>query len=125
WGIGAGVAVALVDLVTRELARITHEPDLATALDTLDLAANFGLFGWAGYRAAQALREFRPGLEAAVLAGVVTGVFAVVYNVVRYPDILTGSHVVQLMAWNIIYASLGGVMGAWLGCRAGSRPPTG
>jgi hypothetical protein len=123
WIVGTSLAVAAVDVLTIELVRSVRDADLAVALDTLDLAANFVLFGWAGYRVARARRAFRAGLEAAVLAGVVVGLFAVAYHLVRPVAPFVGSHAVQLLAWNVIYAALGGLVGAGLGWRAALRPP--
>jgi hypothetical protein len=123
WVLGTSLAVVAVDVLTSELVRLVRDADLAVALDTLDLAANFVLFGWAGYRVARARQTFRAGLEAAVLAGLLVGLFALAYHVVRPVAPFVGSHAVQLLAWNVIYAALGGVVGAWLGWRAALRPP--
>jgi hypothetical protein len=124
WGLGAGVAVALVDILTRELIRIAQNADLATALTVLDYWANFALFGWAAYRVAAVVRMVRPGLETAVLAGLVAGSLAVAYDLVRHLDTLTPNSIVQVLAVNVIFAALGGVAGAWLGSTR--RPdPTG
>ncbi|HLI25838.1 MAG TPA: hypothetical protein VKZ60_02125 [Chloroflexota bacterium] len=123
WVLATSLAVALIDTAIAELVRLAHDADLATELETLDLVANFALFGWAGYRVARAWRAFRPGLEAAVLAGLLVGLVAVAYTLVRALEPLTYSDLVQLLAWNVLYAALGGVVGAGLGWRASSGPP--
>lgn len=117
WGAGAGVAVALVDILTRELIRIVQNPDLATALDVMDLYATWALFGWAAYQVAGTFRELRAGLEAAVAGGLVTGALAVAYYLVRQPETVTAADAVQRLAINVLWAAGAGVAGAWLGTR--------
>lgn len=125
WALGAGVAVALIDMLTRELIRVTHNVDLATALDLVDLCANFGLFGWAAFRVASTLRDLRAGLEAAVLAGLVAGILAVTYYLVRHASSLVAADVVQLLALNVVFAAVGGGAGAWAGSQRRPSTPDG
>jgi hypothetical protein len=89
----------------------------------MDQMVNLALFGFASFRVAAASGTWRPGLEAAVLGGLVTGSAVVVYEVVRGTEALTVAHTVEAMAWNIVLAAMAGALGAWVGSARRLEPP--
>ena len=125
WGLGIGLAIALVDVLAGELGRGVTNVDLTAAIELVDLLVNLGLFGLVGFRVARALGDLRSGLESAVLASLVVGVVQIVYQLVRAPVALTAVAAVSILAYNIVLAAAAGAMGAWAGSRTrGEIPPS-
>jgi hypothetical protein len=125
WGLGAGIAIALVDLLASEITRGITDGDLAAAIWLLDLLVNLGLCGLAGYRVALARRELRSGLEAAVLAGLLAGIGGLVYQLARGGEPMEPSEIVFLLAWNVVLAAAAGALGAWGGSSGSPDAPPG
>ncbi|HZR99224.1 MAG TPA: hypothetical protein VFE37_10980 [Chloroflexota bacterium] len=121
WGLATGVAIACVDLLALQFIRHVNDEDVVAAITLVDVLISLGLCGWAGYRVARALNELRPGLEAAVLAGIVAGAAAAAtsyYLPLEEPSV---SEAVNLVAQNILFAAAAGSLGAWAGSMR--RPP--
>ena len=125
WGLGAGITIALVDLLASEITRGITDTDLAAAIVLLDLMVNLALCGLTGYRVALAGREMRPGLEAAVLAGLLAGLGGLVYQLARGAEPTDASEVVFLLAYNIVLAAGAGALGAWGGSSGRQDAPPG
>jgi len=125
WGLGAGIAIVLVDLLASEISRGITDGDLAAAIWLLDLLANLGLCALAGYRVALARRELRSGLEAAVLAGLLAGIGGLLYQLARGGEPMEPSEVVFLLAWNVVLAAAAGALGAWGGSSGRPDAPPG
>jgi hypothetical protein len=123
WGLVIGVLVGLIDVVTSELTRGAAETDLVLALETIDLILNLGLCGLAGYRVASALGEMRPGLEAAVLAGLIVGAIGIGYHLARGTEDFGAAQMVEMVAWNIVLAASAGSLGAWGRTARREAPP--
>ncbi len=122
WGLGVGLALAIIDAVSAEIRQAVGGTDLTAAIELADLAANLTLYGLAGFRVARAAGAMRAGLEAAVLAGVLVGCSGVAYNLVRGEAPLAVD-AVALVAWNVVLGSLAGAMGAWGGTARRPAPP--
>ena len=125
WGLGAGIVIALVDLLASEITRGITDTDLAAAIVLLDLMVNLALCGFAGYRVAIARRELRSGLEAAVLAGALAGIGGLAYQLARGGEPLEPSEAVFLLAWNVVLAAAAGALGAWGGSSGRPDAPAG
>ncbi|SRR5579884_555953 len=133
WGVGVGVLVVLVDTLASQVSLRITEPDLAAAIELLDLLVNLGLCGIAGYRVAGARGELRPGLEAAVLAGLLVGLgglaadlLGVGFQATQGSEELTTTTAVYFVAMNIVLAAGAGALGAWGGSATrADRPPGG
>jgi hypothetical protein len=125
WGLGAGLTIVLVDSLASEITRSITDTDLAAAIVLLDLMVNLALFGFASYRVALARREMRPGLEAAVLAGLLAGIGGLVYQLVRGAEASEPSAIVFLLAYNIVLAAGAGALGAWGGSSGRQDAPPG
>jgi len=125
WGLGAGITIALVDLLASEISRSITDTDLAAAIVLLDLMVNLALCGFAGYRVAIARRELRPGLEAAVLAGLLAGLGGLVYQMARGAEPTDASETGFLLAYNIVLAAGAGALGAWGGSSGRQDAPPG
>jgi hypothetical protein len=127
WGLGAGITIAVVDLVSSEIIRGISDTDLAAAIVLIDLLVNLGLCGLAGYRLGLARGQVRPGLEAAVLAGSIAGLANTGYQLARSGQAVPTSEVVLIVAWNIVLAASAGALGAWGGrtVRPEQPPPDG
>jgi hypothetical protein len=123
WGLGIGVAIACVDLLAGEATRSVADADLGAAIELVDLLVNLALCGWVAFRVAAALRELRPGLEAAVLAGLLAGCVGVGYQVARPSQPTTPENLVALVAWNVVLAAAAGSLGAWAGSVRRPEPP--
>jgi hypothetical protein len=78
WGLAIAVVIACVDALSGEATRSVSDADLRAAIELVDLIVNLGLFGLASFRVAAALGELRPGLEAAVLGGILAGLAGIV-----------------------------------------------
>ena len=125
WGLGVGLAIACVDALAFEVMRGLRDFDLRAAIELVDLLANLVLCGWAGYRAAAAAGQLRPGLEAAVIAGVLAGLAAAGYQALRGGEALAPADLVELLALNIVLAAAAGAMGAWTGSSLRKGVPPG
>ena len=119
------MAIALVDTLASEITRGITDTDLAAAIVLLDLMVNLALCGFAGYRVAIARREMRPGLEAAVLAGLLAGIGGLVYQMARGAEPTDASEIVFLLAYNIVLAAGAGALGAWGGSSGRQNAPPG
>ena len=124
WGLGAGAAIAVVDILAGEVMRGLTDTDLAAAIELVDLLVNLALFGLAAHRVAAALGELRAGLEAAVLAGLVAGLASVAYQLARVAG-PSSVESVSLLALNVVLAAAAGALGAWTGSSARREPPPG
>ena len=125
WGLGVGIAIALVDFAAGEMTRSVTGTDLAAAIELIDYVINLVLFGWAGYQVARAAGELRPGLESAVLAGLLAGLAGVGYMLARGGEATAPEELVFLVAWNIVLAASAGAVGAWSGSTARREAPPG
>jgi hypothetical protein len=123
WGLAVGLVLAGVDLVAAETSRGVSDQDLLVAIALMDQMINLALFGLAGFRVAAASGAWRPGLEAAVLGGLVTGSAAVVYDLVRGTEAPSAAHTIELLAWNIVLAASAGALAAWVGSARRLEPP--
>ncbi|HEY7068126.1 MAG TPA: hypothetical protein VII06_42135 [Chloroflexota bacterium] len=123
WGLAVGVAIACVDLLALQFLRSITDEDLAAAITLVDVAIGLLLTGWVGYRVARALGEMRPGLEAAVLAGIVAGLAAAATSYLLPLEEPSTANAVYLVAQNILFAAAAGSLGAWMATARRSVPP--
>src|SRR5207253_2722460 len=123
WGLGLGLAIALADAVAAEVALSVNDVDLNAAIVLVDELISLTLYGLAGYRVGGALGEMRSGLEAAVLAGLVAGCAAVVYQLVRGTEPLTTAQSVESLALNVVMAAAAGALCAWVASTRRPSPP--
>ena len=126
WGLGVGLAIAVMDLLVAELARGLGRTDLAAAVVNVDQLISLVLWGWAGYRVAGAAGVLRAGLETAVLAGLVAGLANGVYELVRGVEGLgSTSLAVQAVSLNVVLAAAAGLLGAWAAISSRRASPPG
>jgi hypothetical protein len=123
WGLGLGLAIVLVDLLAVELIRPMADEDLVAGILLVDMVVSLVLYGWAGYQVGSRLKELRAGLEATVLAGVIAGLGATAYTLVRPFEELSLASAVALVAQNIVLAAGAGAFGAWLATGRRVPPP--
>ena len=123
WGLGVGLAIGIVDFLTVELSRGLSDVDVIAAVQWLNMLASLALFGWAAYRVARSFAEVRPGLEAAVLAGVLAGILAFSHASVGGAESPTLTLAVQAVALNVVLAAIGGTLGAYSGSTRRTQPP--
>jgi hypothetical protein len=122
WGLAIGVVIACVDILADQARGTLTDTDLPVAIALLDQVIGLGLTGWVGYRVAGALQEQRPGLEAAVLAGLVAGLLGAAYQLWHTPE-FSGVDFISWVAYNIVLAAAAGSLCAWVATMRRPVPP--
>jgi hypothetical protein len=123
WGLGIGVAVALIDALAVEVARTLTDEDVVAGIVVVDQLISLALYGWAGYQIGGRLRELRPGLETAVLASLIAGLVAAAYGFWRPLEAPSLTSAVTVVAENVILAAAAAAVGVWLATARRPAPP--
>src|SRR5687768_14757427 len=110
WGLGIGVAIALIDALAVEVARTLTDQDVVAGIIVVDQFISLALYGWAGYQIGGRLRELRPGLETAVLASLIAGCAAAAYSFWRPLEAPSMTAAVMVVAENVILAAAAGAV---------------